>query len=126
LFCSRQQNGKVIVRVGFFGFDPKSCFKLLHCAIHVASLTEGSAEIHTRSNTVGPGCHSFAKLSRSVRIPLRLKRYFAAAQVQTLSGNQVLQTIDDRIRYSYANRSLLREMCFNFLRITQTTISHRQ
>src|SRR5687768_7692720 len=120
------QDSKIVVRVGFSGFDSQCFFKLLHGAVQIANLTERGSKVYASSNTVRLRCNSFAKLSSSGGISLRLERYFAATQIHPLSCNQILQTIEQRIRYSHSNGSLLSEMRSNLIGVSQTTKSHRQ
>src|SRR5215213_1908894 len=102
-----QKNCEIVMCVDLCRLDTKRLFKLLNCPVQIARLRKRGPKIHPSCNTARIRCHSFAKLRRGFREPLRLERNLPATQMQTLSRDRLLETIDKRIGNTDANSSLL-------------------
>src|SRR2546421_8206071 len=112
-----QQNGEIVMRYGVFGVDTQSLFKLRAGPLQVSCLGQRRSQINVRGQAGGVCLNGLAKFISSVRIPTRLERQPAANQVYAFSFDQLLQSIKERIGWSYTDRALLGQVLLCFLRV---------
>src|SRR5512141_793733 len=87
---ANQQNGKIVMRVGLLGLDPKSFFKLRCGPLQISKLGERDSQVHASAYAVRLCRDGLTKLICTLCIPLGFQGQFAANQVDPLSLDESL------------------------------------